>query len=220
MTQRELLINGAARLGIALTVEKIDSLFNHLAELNKWNKKINLSAIRDDRDIIIKHVLDSLSYLLGFNLSNSQNLLDIGSGAGFPAIPIKIIHPEIAITLVESTKKKAAFLRHTIRKLKLGDIDVIDKRIEDISKIYCEAFDVVTARAFADMKTAITSGKPFLKPGGVIILSRGPKEVLNREDLEKYSLDIEKRVEFSLPYSEYKRILWVLKKPPVDILLN
>ncbi len=217
MTQRELLINGAARLGITLTVEKIDSLFNHIAELNKWNKKINLSAIRDDRDIIIKHVLDSLSYLLGFNPSKSRNLLDIGSGAGFPALPIKIIHPEIAVTLIEATKKKAAFLRHTIRKLKLGDIYVIDKRIEDISKVYYEAFDVVTARAFADMKTAITSGKPFLKPGGVIILSRGPKEVLNREDLGKYSLDIEKREEFSLPFSEYERTLWVLKKPLVDM---
>jgi len=217
VTQWELLISGAEQLGIDLNVEKINSLFAYLAELKKWNRKINLTAIKDEQDIIIKHVLDSLSYLLGFDQSNTQRLLDIGSGAGFPAIPIKIIHPEIAVTLVESTKKKAAFLRHIIRTLKLACIEVIDKRIEDISTTYHATFDVVTARAFADMKSAISSGGPFLKPGGIIILSRGPADILNIKDLLDYQMVLVKRDEFSLPYSDYQRTLWVFKKPVMAI---
>ena len=213
MTQRELLIGGAEQLGITLNIEKINLLFVYLAELKKWNKKINLTAITDEQDVIIKHVLDSLSYLLGFDPSKPQKLLDLGSGAGFPAIPIKIAHPGITMTLVESTQKKAAFLRHVIRTLKLAGIEVVDKRIEEMSKIYNEAFNIVIARAFADMKIAITSGRPFLRTGGVIILSRGPKETLNMQDLEENMMILQKREEFSLPYSDYQRALWVFQKP-------
>jgi 16S rRNA (guanine527-N7)-methyltransferase len=212
LTPRELLINGAEQLGLALTIEQVNSLFIYLAELKKWNQKMNLTAIRDEQDIIIKHVLDSLSYLSGFDPARSQKLLDIGSGAGFPAIPIKITHPEIAITLVESIKKKAAFLRHIIRTLKLVGIEVIDKRVEQLSYSYQAAFDIVTARAFADMKFAITAGLPFLKPGGLIVLSRGPKEMLGTKGLEEYPITLDKRLEFSLPHSAYQRAIWVFKK--------
>ena len=213
MTQQELLIGGAEKLGITLNVEAIDSLFVFLAELKKWNKKINLTAITDERDIIIKHVLDSLSYFLGFDPSKPQRLLDIGSGGGFPAIPLKITYPGLVVTLVESTHKKAAFLRHIIRTLKLAGIEVIDKRIEDVSKTYYDTYDVVTARALADMKSAVASGKPFLKTGGVLILSRGPKDTLNNiQDMEESMMILQKREEFSLPYSAYQRTLWVFQK--------
>jgi 16S rRNA (guanine527-N7)-methyltransferase len=212
MIQRALLINGAEQLSIALTIEQVNSLFIYLAELKKWNQKMNLTAIRDEQDIIIKHVLDSLSYLRGFDTARSQRLLDIGSGAGFPAIPIKITHPEIAIILVESIKKKASFLRHIIRTLKLANVEVIDKRIEDLSKTYHGVIDIITARAFADMKSVVSTGLPFLKPGGLMVLSRGPKEMLSTKELEEYPVTLEKRLEFSLPHSDYQRALWVFKK--------
>jgi 16S rRNA (guanine527-N7)-methyltransferase len=212
VTPRQLLIKGAEQLGIALTIEQVNSLFIYLAELKKWNQKMNLTAISDEQDIIIKHALDSLSYLRGFDPARSQRLLDIGSGAGFPAIPIKIIHPEIEVILVESIKKKASFLRHIIRTLKLANIEVIDKRIEDLSKTYHEVIDIITARAFANMKSVVSTGLPFLKPGGLMVLSRGPKEMLGTKDLKEHSVTLEKRLEFSLPYSEYQRALWVFKK--------
>jgi 16S rRNA (guanine527-N7)-methyltransferase len=212
VTPRELLINGAKQLGLALTIEQVNSLFIYLAELKKWNQKMNLTAIRDEQDIIIKHVLDSLSYLRGFDPAPSQRLLDIGSGAGFPAIPIKITHPEIEVILVESIKKKASFLRHIIRILKLVNIKVIDKRIEDLSKTYHGIIDIVTARAFADMKEAISAGSPFLKPDGLMVLSRGPKELIREPDLVASSIALEKRLEFSLPYSDNQRALWVFMK--------
>ena len=212
MTPRQLLISGAEQLGIALTIEQVNSLFIFLAELKKWNQKMNLTAIRDEQDIIIKHVLDSLSYLRGFDPVRSQLLLDIGSGAGFPAIPIKISHPEIEVILVESIKKKASFLRHIIRTLKLAHIEVIDKRIEDLSKTYHEGIDIITARAFADMKSLVSTGAPFLKPGGLMVLSRGPTEMLGTKDMEGDPVTLEKRLEFSLPHSDYQRAIWVFKK--------
>ena len=212
MTPRELLNNGAKRLGISLTVEQANSVFIYLAELKKWSQKINLTAIKDERDVVIKHVLDSLSYLHGFTAVPGLRLLDMGSGAGFPALPIKITCPEISITMVDSVKKKASFLRHIVRTLKLTEITVIDTRTEELSLQLLATFDIVTARAFADMKSAIAEGRPLLKPGGLMVLSRGPEETISEQDLIKADVSLERRTDLILPYSDYKRTIWVFKK--------
>jgi len=212
MTPRELLHTGAKELGISLTIEQVNSVFIFLTELKKWNQKINLTAIRDEEDIIIKHVLDSLTYIHGFTPAPGVRLLDMGSGAGFPALPIKIAHPELSITMVESTKKKASFLRHVIRTLKLTEIEVLDTRTEELPGSLLSAFDIVTARAFADMKSAITAGTPFLKSSGHIVLSRGPEETINEKELVRAGVSLESRTNLTLPYSDYKRTIWVFKK--------
>jgi 16S rRNA (guanine527-N7)-methyltransferase len=212
MTPRELLNNGAKKLGISLTVEQANSMFIYLAELKKWSQKINLTAIKDERDIIIKHVLDSLSYLHGFTPAPRLRLVDMGSGAGFPALPIKIACPEISITMVDSVKKKASFLRHIIRTLKLTEISVIDTRTEELAVRSLSTFDIVTARAFAGMKSAIAAGMPLLKPGGLIVLSRGPEETINDQDLVRAGVSLERHADLILPYSDYKRTIWVFKK--------
>ncbi len=212
MTPRELLNNGAKKLGISLTVEQVNSVFIYLAELKKWSQKINLTAIKDERDVVIKHVLDSLSYLHGFTAVPGLRLLDMGSGAGLPALPIKITCPEISITMVDSAKKKASFLRHIVRTLKLTEITVIDTRTEELSLQLLATFDIVTARAFADMKSAIAEGMPLLKPGGLMVLSRGPEETISKQDLIKADVSLERRTDLVLPYSDYKRTIWVFKK--------
>ncbi len=212
MTPKELLSSGAAELGIALSPEQVDSIFIYLTELKKWNQRINLSAIRDERDVVIKHVLDSLAYLKGFTPSPGLKLLDMGSGAGFPAIPIKLIHPDLLVTLVESVKKKASFLRHAIRTLKLIGIDVQEKRTEDIHDSLRNLYGVVTARAFADINTAIISGLPFLKSGGVMVLSRGPEETIDLKKLAEYGIELKKRIDLKLPFSDYKRAIWLLNR--------
>jgi 16S rRNA (guanine527-N7)-methyltransferase len=209
---RELLYSGAKDLGISLTIEQINSVFIYLAELKKWNQKINLTAIRDEEDIIIKHVLDSLSYIHSFTPAPGLRLLDMGSGAGFPALPIKIAYTGLSITMVESTKKKASFLRHIIRTLKLTETEVLDTRTEELPGSLLSAFDIVTARAFADMKSAITAGTPFLKSGGLMVLSRGPEETINEPDLVRGGVLLESRTNLTLPYSDYKRTIWVFKK--------
>ncbi len=212
MTPREILRTGAEELGVALTVEQINSSFIYLAELKKWNRKINLTAITEDREMVIKHVLDSLSYLRGFTPAPGLRLLDMGSGAGFPALPLKIALPEIAVTLVESAKKKASFLRHIMRTLKLTDAEIIDKRTEELPGSLSGVFDVVTARAFADMGKALSSGVPFLKEGGIMVLSRGPEEAIAEPALAKAGVSLKKRIEQTLPHSDYKRAIWVFTK--------
>lgn len=212
MTPRELLITGAKELGIDLSVEQVNSLFIYLTELKKWNRKINLTAITDERDMIIKHMLDSLSYIKGFDPPARPRLLDMGSGAGFPAIPIKVLKPDISVTLVESVKKKAAFLRHIIRTLEIAGAEVIDKRIEEIETSSRSSYDVVTARAFASMDAALAAGAPFLRAGGLMVLSRGPEETIGEKEFHNTGVHVEKKVELTLPHSNYRRVIWVFKK--------
>ena len=212
MIPRELLITGAEELGISLTVEQVNSLFIFLAELKKWNSRINLTAIKGEGDTVIKHVLDSLSHIKGFIPAPGLRLLDMGSGAGFPAIPIKIACPGIAVTLVESIKKKASFLRHAVRTLALSGAEVMDLRTEELPDSYHRVFDVVTARAFADMDMAIRSGRLFLKREGLLVLSRGPEENIDKQQLTKYGIELEKRIDLLLPFSDYKRAIWILKR--------
>lgn len=212
VTPRELLQSGADELGIALSIEQLNSFFIYFAELSKWNKKINLTTIRDEQEMVIKHGLDSLSYIKGFTPAPGMRLLDMGSGAGFPALPIKIAHPKLTILMVESVKKKASFLRHIIRTLKLTNADVADKRTEELPASLLAAFDIVTARAFANMKTALASGTMFLKPGGLMVLSRGPEETIQDSELARAGVSLEKRIALTLPRSDNKRAIWVFRK--------
>jgi 16S rRNA (guanine527-N7)-methyltransferase len=212
MIPRELLKSGAEELGVSLSIEQINSVFVYLAELRKWNQKINLTAIHDERDVIIKHVLDSLSYLKGFDPTSGSRLLDMGSGAGFPAFVIKIARPELAITLVESVKKKASFLRHIVRTLKLESVVVIDKRTDELPDEHTPSYDVVTARAFADMSAALSAGTAFLKPGGLMVLSRGPEENIGEPAMYKAGVALEQRIDLTLPHSDYKRAIWVFRR--------
>lgn len=139
-------------------------------------------------------------------------LLDMGSGAGFPALPIKIAHQEIEATMVESVKKKASFLRHIIRTLGLQGIEVLDKRTDELPDTFHGRYDVVTARAFADMEAALAAGAGFLKSGGHMVLSRGPEERIEDEKLQKAGVTLEAKTELTLPLSDYQRALWVFKR--------
>jgi 16S rRNA (guanine527-N7)-methyltransferase len=212
MKSQELLSSGARELDIELSIDQVNLFFLYLDELKKWNRKINLTAIRDERDIVIKHILDSLSYIKGFTPTQGLRLLDMGSGAGFPAIPIKITAPGVTVTLVESVKKKASFLRHIARLLNLNHVTVLDQRTEELDASYHAAFDVVTARAFADMEKALAAGKHFLTSQGHMVLSRGPDENIRDQAMKRIGFTLEKREELTLPFSEYKRAIWVFAK--------
>lgn len=209
---KKMLVIGAKELGVEISDSQVDACFRCLAELKKWNRKISLTAIRDDREIVIKHFLDSFSFLSGIPPEAGMKLLDMGSGAGFPGLPIKIARPELLITLVESVKKKASFLRHVVRLLGLSGVEVQDVRTDELPNSALTAYDVVTARAFADMAAAIKQGAPFLKPGGVLVLSRGPEEKVTDEAMEKAGMALDSRKTLTLPYSEHERAVWVFTK--------
>lgn len=151
-------------------------------ELLKWNKKINLTAIRDEKGIQEKHFFDSLTCFLGFE-EWPESLIDVGSGAGFPGLPVKIIIPELRLTLVESVDKKANFCRHIVETLDLSDVTVLSKRVEEVGHMpeHREAYDIAIARAVAPAPTLAEYLLPLVKVGGKGLMqkgTRGPLEIL------------------------------------------
>ena len=142
---KELLKEGLFELGLIPTEEQINAFIIYLSELKRWNKAYNLSGIRKDEDIVIKHFLDSLLYLKAMP-TGELRVADVGSGAGFPGIPIKIIRPEINVYLIEPTGKKCLFLRNIIRQLDLKKIEVIEKRLEEVEQVNVRSGLIITSR--------------------------------------------------------------------------
>jgi 16S rRNA (guanine527-N7)-methyltransferase len=212
MTLRRTLIDGASAFSLVLTDEQADACLVYLVELEKWNRKINLTAIRDEQEIVTKHFIDSFSYLKGFKPVPGMALLDMGSGAGFPALPIKIVAPVLSVTMVESVRKKGVFLRHITRTLRLEGVEVIDARTGELSAEHHAQYEVVTARAFADMETALQEGAVFLKQGGLMVLSRGPAETISDDTAAAHGMQVKERHEMLLPGSGDPRALWVFRK--------
>jgi 16S rRNA (guanine527-N7)-methyltransferase len=157
--------------------EMVERFQEFCAILQKWNDKINLTSEKDARSILDRHVFDSLQYLRW--LDPSHKTLDIGSGAGFPGIPIAIIQPDLDLTLMESQRKRCSFLRETIRTLKLERVEVAEGRAEKFSdqETFSEKFDRVCFRGFSSLGTCLAVGLPFLKTNGKIILKKSPEEM-------------------------------------------
>lgn len=145
----------------------------YLHELIEWNKKFNLTSITDPAEIHTRHFEDSLSILEAVDLTN-QKVVDIGPGAGFPGLPLKIVRPKIKLTLVEATRKKVEFLKHIVSVLGLTDVEIVWGRAEDIQKEkrYAGQFDVALARAVAKLPVLIGYCLPFLKVGGLFVAQK------------------------------------------------
>lgn len=202
---KELLKEGLSELGLIPAEEQINAFMIYLSELKRWNKAYNLTGINKDEDIVIKHFLDSLLYLKAMPTGELM-VADVGSGAGFPGIPVKIIRPEIHMYLIEPTGKKCLFLRNIIRQLDLKKTEVIEKRIEEIKtdKEFASPVDIAVTRALFDIKEFIKQASHIVKKGGIIILNKGPKmkEELNMlKDVKHEILTIK------LPLSDIERYI-------------
>lgn len=173
---RDIFFNAASALGISLSEKDLVLFETYHRELLTWNKKINLVSVKSDMDIPIKHFLDSLT-LLPFIQDTRGQVLDIGSGAGFPGIPLKIVLNSLKISLLESTRKKTSFLKHIIRTLHLTDITVIHNRAESLmeDKTYKYRFAVVISRATLKLPQFYRMGAYFLAPKGILIAMKGKK---------------------------------------------
>ena len=145
-----------------------------MKEILEWNEKVNVTAIKDEKEFIVKHFIDSLT--IEKYITNGEKVLDIGTGAGFPGIPIKITKNKSHVDLVDSVNKKLNVIRDIIPKIKLEDIECIHIRAEDLAKNvkYRESYDVVTSRAVANLTTLVEYMLPFVKVGGKIICMKGP----------------------------------------------
>ena len=210
---KEILKTGATELGLTLGNNEISLFLKYLTELKEWNKKINLTAITDDRDIIIKHFLDSLT-LVPF-LTNQKTLLDIGSGAGFPGIPLKIVLPELKATLMDSVNKKVIFMKHIIRTIGLKNIEAIQARAEnkEVMKKFDSSFDIVTSRAFSELGKFLDIAAPYAKKGGMLLAVKGPKgieELKGLKDLKGVKSVQAKEVR--LPFSDITTTILCFRK--------
>ncbi len=215
---RNLLVQGGKTFGIDLDEKAIEAFELYLKELVKWNQKINLTAIRSEKGIVLKHFLDSLS--ISPHLPKPSSVLDIGSGPGFPGIPLKIIQPELAITLIDSVRKKVDFQRHIIRMLRLKGIEAIHGRVQDkgILQSLGGRFDIALSRAFSDLRTFLLLSSPFLKEEGMAIAMKGTadhKEIEPLTEVEGTQYRLEKSVSLTLPFSSFKRTILLFQKQQV-----
>jgi 16S rRNA (guanine527-N7)-methyltransferase len=175
---------------IHLSGRQITALTTYEKELLEWNQKFNLTAIRDSESIRTKHFLDSFSCTLAWKASPPNQLIDIGTGAGFPGIPLKILYPNLKLTLVESVGKKAMFCQHIVRVLGLEHVDVIQARAEDLGQNpqHREKYDWAVARAVANLNVLSEYLIPLVKLGGAILAQKGesgPAEAQSAEEAMK-----------------------------------
>jgi len=172
------LIEGAGKLGIKLNSRQVKQFELYYQELIEWNKKINLTAITDYSSVQVKHFLDSLTITLALPEEVAErpdfNIVDIGTGAGFPGVPLKILLPQPRLVLIEPTTKKTAFLHHIIRKLELENVEVLNSRAEEAAHLplYREQFALVLSRAVALLPTLVELTLPFCRIGGRFIAQK------------------------------------------------
>jgi len=165
--------NGLNNIGIKVSKQQIQLMAIHANELATWNKKINLTAIKEPLQIAEKHFIDSIA--AASLLGNESSIIDMGSGGGFPGIVIKIMKPSLKVVLIDSSRKKVNFLKHMIRMLHLDNIDAIHSRVEDLhqNELYKNRFDAVISRAFTELSDFIELASPFLNGIGVIYAMKG-----------------------------------------------
>ena len=168
-----LLKAGAAQLSVALSEEQLDQFETYFQELADWNQRANLTAIIEYEDVQVKHFLDSLTVHLTAReyLSGPVRVMDVGAGAGLPGLALKLAFPDMKLALVESVKKKTAFLHHIVEKLGLEDVSIYTGRAEDLAreKDLRDAFDLVTVRALAKLPLLLEFSLPFCKTGGRLV---------------------------------------------------
>ena len=213
---KTLMCSYGEQIDIKFNDKQLNQFYNYMNLLLEWNEKINLTAIVEPEEVILKHFIDSLT--INKYIEKNKTLADVGTGAGFPGIPLKIYRPDLSVTLVDSLNKRINFLNDVIDKLGLSDIDTVHSRIEDFGKDkkYRENFDYVTARAVANLTTLSEYLIPISKVNGMCICMKG-------NDIKEEITDSEKAInllggkiakidEFKLPDSDISRNVIIIDK--------
>ncbi len=201
--------------GIELTPTMLQKFESYYEILIEWNQKMNLTAITNKEDVYLKHFYDSLSLAFEYDLSN-QSILDVGAGAGFPSIPLKIVYPDLHVTIVDSLQKRITFLHHLIDELHLENVEAYAYRAEEYALDHRESYDIVSARAVARLNILDELCLPLVKVGGVMITLKGSQGITELEEakagITKLGGKVTKVNNFTLPGVEDQRVNITIEK--------
>lgn len=212
---KDLFIKELEKIGFTITEEQLKSLDVYCKFLLEYNSHTNLTAIKEEDQVYLKHFYDSITFIKAIDLNNMNNLIDIGTGAGFPGMVLKILFPNLEVTLLDSNNKKIKFLEELSQKLNLTKINFFHGRAEDFCIKNRESFDIVTARAVSNMTTLTELCIPLVKLNRYFIAMKGSNEEEVRESLDAIEIlggQIEENIKFNLPIEESGRQIVKIKK--------
>lgn len=218
MTNEEILRQGIINFGINVNDQMINDLKTYREILVDWNQKMNLTGIEEEKEVFIKHFLDSISSVSNGYIKDGISLIDVGTGAGFPGLPLKICLKDIKLTLLDSLNKRISFLQEVSNSVNLEDIEFIHGRAEDFGKNpeYREQYDVATARAVAGLPILMEFCVPFVKVGGYFVCLKGPNANLELEEskaaMDVLGVEFVEKIDVELPNEELRHNILVFKK--------
>ncbi|MGL5695303.1 MAG: 16S rRNA (guanine(527)-N(7))-methyltransferase RsmG [Peptostreptococcaceae bacterium] len=218
MTNEEILRQGIQDFGIEVDDKMIDDLKVYREILVDWNQKMNLTGIEEEKEVFIKHFLDSISAVSKGYIKDGISLIDVGTGAGFPGLPLKICLRNMKLTLLDSLNKRINFLQEVSNNVDIEDNEFIHGRAEDFGKDsdYREQYDVATARAVAGLPILMEFCVPFIKVGGYFVCLKGPNANLELEEsksaMEVLGIEFVEKIDIKLPNEELNHNILVFKK--------
>ncbi|MBQ8636441.1 MAG: 16S rRNA (guanine(527)-N(7))-methyltransferase RsmG [Clostridia bacterium] len=211
---KEILLSGCQKLNVGMDEEKTEQLLEYARLLVEWNEKMNLTAITDSEGIATKHFLDSMTALVTGKVKG--RVADIGCGAGFPGLVLKIMKPEIELTLLDSLKKRLTFLDNVCQELCLDGVETVHSRAEDGGRLMREQFDTVVSRAVANMTVLSELCLPFVKVGGYFLALKGPlaDEELSaaKRAIEVLGGKVESIFSAEIPFTDLEHKIIIVKK--------
>lgn len=218
MNNREILKKGIEELGISTNDEMLNNLKIYREILVEWNQVMNLTGIEDEKEVYIKHFLDSISAVKNGYIKDGMSIIDVGTGAGFPGMPLRICLENLKVTLLDSLNKRINFLQEVAKNVGIDDIEYIHGRAEDFGKYekYREQYDIATARAVAGLPVLMEFCIPFVKVGGYFICLKGPNANLELEEskaaMETLGVEFIEKINVDLPDSQLNHNILVFKK--------
>lgn len=222
---KEVIVTGAGELGILVEEEQVDQFATHATTLITWNRKINLTTIVSPLEIAIKHFLDAIALVP--HIRSANRLLDVGTGAGFPGIPLKVMLPHLAVILLDATLKKVHFLKHVLRQLNSHEITAIHARVEELNHRGMGPFDVIVSRAFSSLSDFVEKSLPLLSMDGLLVAYKskdyktefdhdvifkpvdGMKRVSSKFGNVQFNIEL---VHITLPYLDLPRTLILMHR--------
>lgn len=218
MTNADMLKKGIEDLGLKCSYETIDKFSKYREILVEWNQKMNLTGIEEEKEVYIKHFLDSVAAVKKGYIKDGMSIIDVGTGAGFPGLPLRICLENSKVTLLDSLNKRINFLSEVCTNINIDDIELIHGRAEDFGKDekYREQYDIATARAVAGLPILMEFCVPFIKVGGYFVCLKGPNADTELEEsrkaMEVLGLEFVEKIDVELPEIELKHNIVVFKK--------